>query len=96
MGKGKQPQKKELDLNKGKVDAVVKVQAQECRHILVEKQALALQLSKQIDEGGITFNECARLNSIDKAGRSGLLGWKTKAELDPQFWEAALTVKEGD
>jgi hypothetical protein len=30
----------------------------------------------------MTFNEAARMYSIDKAGRSGLLGWKRKTELD--------------
>ena len=32
--------------------------------------------------GQMTFNEAARQFSIDKAGRSGLLGWKRKNELD--------------
>ena len=43
----------------------------------------------------MAFNECARENSIDKAGRSGLLGWKRKNELDQDFWAAALEVPEG-
>lgn len=68
----------------------------ECRHILVEKHSLALELIERIDSGKATFNETAREHSIDKAGRSGLLGWKRKEELDSDFWEAALTCPEGD
>ena len=33
--------------------------------------------------GKIPFNDAARQHSIDKAGKCGLLGWKTQAELDP-------------
>lgn len=51
---------------------------------------------EDINSGKIPFNEAARQYSIDKAGRSGLLGWKKKTELDPDFWAAALTVPEGD
>ena len=32
--------------------------------------------------GKMAFNEAAREHSIDKAGRSGLLGWKRRNELD--------------
>eukprot|EP00960_Hanusia_phi_P027827 747058-Hanusia_phi.AAC.1 len=41
------------------------------------------------------FNEAAREYSIDKAGKSGLLGWKRRNELDQDFWNAALEVPEG-
>ena len=49
--------------------------------------------------GQMTFNEAARQFSIDKAGRSGLLGWKRKNELDqvrpPQqhTWSECRRVK---
>jgi len=33
--------------------------------------------------GAIPFNDAARQHSIDKAGKCGLLGWKTQGELDP-------------
>jgi hypothetical protein len=35
--------------------------------------------------GELPFNEAARQFSIDKAGKCGLLGWKTRGELDPVF-----------
>ena len=40
------------------------------------------EILKIINEGKMTFNEAAREFSIDKAGRSGLLGWKRRTELD--------------
>lgn len=71
------------------------VAAMEIRHILVEKQKLALEVLEQVNTGQKSFNEAAREYSIDKAGRSGLLGWKRRDELDPIFWEAALLCPEG-
>ena len=44
----------------------------------------------------MTFNEAAREYSIDKAGRSGLLGWKRRGELDVDFWAAALEIPVGE
>ncbi|KAK3276284.1 hypothetical protein CYMTET_15631 [Cymbomonas tetramitiformis] len=85
--------------NKGKEAEVEKekgVDSMECRHILVEKQKTAIEIIEKIYMGKFTFNEAAREYSIDKAGRSGLLGWKRKTELDPDFWEAALTCPVGD
>jgi NIMA-interacting peptidyl-prolyl cis-trans isomerase 4 len=72
------------------------VDSMEVRHILVEKHAKALEILEIIQTGKMTFNEAAREYSIDKAGRSGLLGWKRKNELDPDFWEAALHVEVGN
>jgi len=69
---------------------------QTCRHILVQKQGEALRISQEIHDGKITFNEAAFKYSEDKAGAYGLLGDKSQAELDPDFWAAALTCKEGD
>ena len=69
---------------------------QECRHILVQKQGEALRIRDMIHEGKIEFNEAAFQFSADKAGARGLLGWKSEGELDPDFWKAALTCKEGD
>ena len=69
---------------------------QECRHILVQKQSDALRISEQIHNNEISFNEAAFQHSEDKAGARGLLGWKSQNELDPDFWKAALTCKEGD
>jgi parvulin-like peptidyl-prolyl isomerase len=44
----------------------------------------------------MTFNEAAREHSLDKAGRSGLLGWKRRDELDQDFWAGALAVPTGE
>ena len=107
MGKGpKEPKKDDKKDAKGgkkggKVDpkavpAEKGVDAQEVRHILVEKHSKAAEILNDINMGKITFNEAARTHSIDKAGRSGLIGWKRKGELDPDFWEASLLVDEGD
>jgi parvulin-like peptidyl-prolyl isomerase len=52
------------------------------------------EIIEMIKSGKITFNEAARQFSMDKAGRSGLLGWKRKAELDQDFWEAAVLIEE--
>ena len=69
---------------------------QSVRHILVQKQSEALRISKEIHDGAITFNEAAFKYSEDKAGAYGLLGEKAQHELDPDFWAASLTCKEGD
>eukprot|EP00324_Dicrateria_rotunda_P002914 CAMPEP_0206170554 /NCGR_PEP_ID=MMETSP1474-20131121/39499_1 /ASSEMBLY_ACC=CAM_ASM_001110 /TAXON_ID=97495 /ORGANISM="Imantonia sp., Strain RCC918" /LENGTH=205 /DNA_ID=CAMNT_0053577351 /DNA_START=38 /DNA_END=654 /DNA_ORIENTATION=- len=69
---------------------------QTVRHILVQKQGQALSISQDIHDGKITFNEAAFKFSEDKAGAYGLLGDKAQHELDPDFWAAALTCKEGD
>jgi parvulin-like peptidyl-prolyl isomerase len=69
---------------------------QTCRHILVQKQSEAIRISEEIHNGNISFNEAAFKYSEDKAGAHGLLGDKAQNELDPDFWAAALTCKEGD
>jgi parvulin-like peptidyl-prolyl isomerase len=69
---------------------------QKVRHILVEKMGESQRISDEIHEGKISFNEAAFKYSQDKAGAHGLLGEKAQNELDPDFWAAALTCKEGD
>ena len=71
------------------------VQSLDVRHILMEKHSDSVKVLEKIKNGELPFNEAARQFSMDKAGKCGLLGWKTKGELDPQFWEAALNVPEG-
>jgi parvulin-like peptidyl-prolyl isomerase len=71
------------------------VEAMEVRHILVEKHGQAMAVLELINSGKMSFNEAAREHSMDKAGRSGLLGWKKRNELDQDFWHAALEVPEG-
>ena len=69
---------------------------QTVRHILVQKHGRAVEISQEIHDGKISFNEAAFNYSEDKAGAHGLLGDKAQNELDPAFWAAALTCKEGD
>ena len=69
---------------------------QKVRHILVQKMGESQKISEQIHSGAISFNEAAFKYSEDKAGAHGLLGEKSQNELDPDFWAAALTCKEGD
>ena len=69
---------------------------QTVRHILVQKMSDATRISEEIHNGKISFNEAAFKYSQDKAGAHGLLGEKSQQELDPQFWAASLTCKEGD
>jgi len=81
----------------GKAEAIDKsFSHQKVRHILVQKQSEALRISEEIHNGKISFNEAAFKYSEDKAGAHGLLGEKSAAELDPDFWAASLTCKEGD
>lgn len=70
------------------------VQAMEIRHILVEKQKLSLEVLEMIALGTKTFNEAARDFSIDKAGRSGLLGWKRRDELDPVLYARSCRQRD--
>ena len=62
----------------------------------VQKQGEAIRIRDMIHNGEISFNEAAFKFSEDKAGAYGLLGDKAQNELDPDFWAAALTCKEGD
>eukprot|EP00662_Eupelagonemidae_sp_cell21_P032263 gene32263-24555_t len=62
--------------------------------------------AKEINSGKITFNEAARTHSADKApargnacalcNDAGLIGWKSRGELDEDFWAAALLVEIGE
>ena len=112
MGKDRRKEKAEVDESLGKAadkygkkgDGKKAADAKEeksfshqsVRHILVQKQSEALRISKEIHDGAITFNEAAFKYSEDKAGAYGLLGEKAQSELDPDFWAASLTCKEGD
>jgi parvulin-like peptidyl-prolyl isomerase len=72
------------------------ISAMEVRHILVEKRQESLRIMTVLNDGKMTFNEAARTWSIDKAGKSGLLGWRTRGELDPDFWDAAVLQDIGE
>ena len=100
MGGKKGPSKTEKGSGKNKKEDDKKetpgVHSMEVRHILCEKHGKALEVLKLIEDGKLSFNEAAREYSQDKAGRSGLIGWKTKLELDQDFWEAALLVDVGE
>uniref|UniRef100_A0A7S0V7B3 Peptidyl-prolyl cis-trans isomerase n=1 Tax=Hemiselmis tepida TaxID=464990 RepID=A0A7S0V7B3_9CRYP len=95
-GGGKAQAAKEAAEKKAVADSKAKgVEAMEVRHILVEKHGKAAEIIEIIKSGKMGFNEAAREYSMDKAGKSGLLGWKRKPELDQDFWAAALEVPEG-
>ena len=65
---------------------------QTCRHILVQKQSQALQISEEIHNGKITFNEAAFKYSEDKAGAYGLLGDKAQNEVRLSFAPVYTTI----
>mmetsp|Transcript_17851 Transcript_17851/g.24700 ORF Transcript_17851/g.24700 Transcript_17851/m.24700 type:complete len:123 (-) Transcript_17851:52-420(-) len=101
MGKDKGPaQSKKGDKKGAKVPEKEEKEkgcdSMEVRHILVEKMGKSEEILEILRMGKMTFNEAAREYSIDKAGRSGLLGWKRKTELDQDFWEAALLLPVGE
>ena len=65
---------------------------QTVRHILVQKQSQALQISEEIHNGKITFNEAAFKYSEDKAGAYGLLGDKAQNEVRLSFAPVYTTI----
>lgn len=60
--------------------------------LLLARESCVPQVLEIINSGKMGFNEAAREYSMDKAGKSGLLGWKRRNELDQDFWQAALEV----
>ncbi|KAL1510228.1 hypothetical protein AB1Y20_006555 [Prymnesium parvum] len=96
LGKEKDKYGKKGDGKKAEAVPEKSFTHQTVRHILVQKQSEALRISEAIHNGAMTFNEAAFQFSEDKAGAYGLLGDKAQNELDPDFWKAALTCKEGD
>jgi len=67
------------------------------RHILVETEALAKELSEKLKKGE-DFNKLAAENSKDPGSKSkgGDLGYFTHGRMVPQFDEAAFKLKKGE
>jgi peptidyl-prolyl cis-trans isomerase C len=67
------------------------------RHILVESEAEAKKLRKQIADGA-DFAEVAKKNSTDPGSKEqgGLLGYFTKGQLVPEFEAAVFKLREGE
>ncbi|MFP4314025.1 MAG: peptidylprolyl isomerase [Alphaproteobacteria bacterium] len=64
-------------------------------HILVEEEAKAQELIQQLEEGA-DFAELAKENSTDgTAQNGGDLGYFSKADVVPEFAEAAFDLEEG-
>lgn len=89
----------EANVKKRYEEMVKKVSGKEeihARHILVEKEADAKALHKQIT-GGADFAKLAREKSADKgsAARGGDLGYFTQDQMVPEFASAAFKLKKG-
>jgi peptidyl-prolyl cis-trans isomerase C len=67
----------------------------EARHILVQTQAQAVAIIKQLDKGA-DFATLAKKDSIDPgASNGGELGWFSQDEMVPAFAQAAFALKPG-
>lgn len=66
-------------------------------HILVEDEAKAKELKKQLDEGA-DFAKLAKENSTDEgsAANGGDLGYFTAGKMVKEFEDAAFSLKEGE
>jgi peptidyl-prolyl cis-trans isomerase C len=65
------------------------------RHILVESQSTAIDLIRQLDEGG-DFEELARLNSTGPSGpNGGDLGWFSPNQMVEPFSNAVADLEDG-
>ncbi len=67
-------------------------------HILVEDEAAAKELAKEIAEGKTTFEEAAKEHSIDPGSKEsgGDLGWFTANVMVPEFSDAVKELKKGE
>jgi peptidyl-prolyl cis-trans isomerase C len=67
----------------------------EARHILVQTQAQAQDIIKQLD-GGADFATLAQKDSIDPGAKNGgELGWFSQDEMVPAFANAAFALTPG-
>jgi peptidyl-prolyl cis-trans isomerase C len=65
-------------------------------HILVDSEAQAKSILKQVKKGG-DFGQLARQHSkCQSAQRGGDLGWFGKGKMDPAFEKAAFALKKGE
>lgn len=89
----------ESDLKKAYDDLVGKIPATEevhARHILVADEAKAKDLITQLNDGA-DFAKLAAANSGDPGNKDkgGDLGWFSKADMVPEFAEAAFKIEKG-
>lgn len=83
------------DAYKTFVSSLEKVEEVRARHILVADEAEARELIKKLNEGA-SFEELATQSTdTGSAARGGDLGYFTKAEMVPEFSEAAFTIAPG-
>lgn len=88
-------QKKLLNAYEELLDRVEGVQEMRARHILVETEDEAKALIKQLDDGA-DFEQLAKENSTGpSAVRGGDLGYFAKADMVPEFANAAFDLKSG-
>lgn len=65
------------------------------RHILVDTQATAIDLIKQLDDGA-DFAELAKANSTGPTGpNGGDLGWFSPEQMVPSFSQAVAALEDG-
>lgn len=85
--------KKAYDDLLAKVPEVEEVKA---RHILVADEAKAKSLIEELN-GGADFAKLAAANSADPGNKDkgGELGWFSKADMVPEFAEAAFKIEKG-
>ncbi|TVY86944.1 Peptidyl-prolyl cis-trans isomerase [Lachnellula willkommii] len=88
-GKGKGKEDTSAEEKGGKVKGAQQINV---RHILCEKHGKKEEALEKL-RGGAKFDEVAREFSEDKARVGGLLGWKTRGDLDPTFEAAAFELE---
>lgn len=76
--------------NSDKIDAI------DAKHILVETEELAKEISQKLKDESATFDELNIEHSIDETAKQngGNLGLMTKAQLVPEFVEGAFKLEE--
>lgn len=90
----------DADIRKIYDDQVKQIKPEEevqARHILVETEEKAKELTAKIKAGG-DFAQLAKENSKDPGSKDtgGDLGFFSKGQMVPQFEEAAFALKKGD
>lgn len=76
---------------------LVSGEAVNASHILVDSEEKASQLLSDINEGKISFEDCARANSsCPSSEQGGNLGEFTRGQMVPEFDEACFTMAVGE
>ena len=88
-------QKRLLKAYEDLLNQIGDVQETKARHILVEDETKAKELITKLD-GGADFETLAKENSTGPTSENGgELGWFAKAEMVPEFAEAAFALEPG-